>query len=192
MIYTSKPNELIKTDDGREFWISRAPAVNTFVIAKYKGKHYLLMDQRGENTPDWAGYWNTPCGYLDWDETLAQAALREIHEETGVDLINVMQTTLTLGTSFKSYARIDKKADQPYYVDDTPNRSQNITHHFFHYFKISDKQSLPPLTNQFNEPGETMDMRWVELEYVFDKDVAFGQLNVLRMLLGDLEIDYKI
>ena len=30
------------------------------------------------------GKWCFPCGYLDWDETLEEAASRELYEETGL------------------------------------------------------------------------------------------------------------
>ncbi len=42
----------------------------------------LLLLQRGHEP--WAGAWNLPAGYVEIDETPAQAAARETREETGL------------------------------------------------------------------------------------------------------------
>lgn len=54
------------------------PAVLAIVI---RGAEVLLV--RRANPPD-AGLWGFPGGKLDWGETLAEATLRELAEETGV------------------------------------------------------------------------------------------------------------
>lgn len=46
-----------------------------------RGQTVLLAKRR--NPPD-AGLWGYPGGHVEFGETLAQAALRELHEETGV------------------------------------------------------------------------------------------------------------
>jgi 8-oxo-dGTP diphosphatase len=33
-----------------------------------------------------SGGWCIPCGHVEWDETIEDAARREIHEETGLDV----------------------------------------------------------------------------------------------------------
>lgn len=59
----------------------RNPAVGVAVI---------LRDQRGRvllgrrATGDYAGLWCIPCGYVEWDEDVREAARREFEEETGV------------------------------------------------------------------------------------------------------------
>ena len=72
---------------GREHWISRSIAAVVCIIAKDKsGDEYVLAVQRGKGTPDpeYVGKYCMPCGYLDYDETVAQAAQREVKEETGL------------------------------------------------------------------------------------------------------------
>ena len=67
-------------------WFSRSVAVTlvTFFIDKDK-KVYVLASKRGKGTPDpeFVGSWNVCCGYLDFNETCKQAAVRETFEETG-------------------------------------------------------------------------------------------------------------
>ena len=43
--------------------------------------HVLLVRRR--NPPD-VGLWGYPGGHVEWGETVAEAAMRELHEETGV------------------------------------------------------------------------------------------------------------
>lgn len=45
-----------------------------------------MLEKRGKGCPDFIGYYCLPCGYVDWDETLEQAARRELYEETGLKL----------------------------------------------------------------------------------------------------------
>ena len=45
--------------------------------------YVFLANKRGTGTPDFQGYWNCPCGYIDFDETGEDAVCREIMEETG-------------------------------------------------------------------------------------------------------------
>ena len=68
---------------GEIFWISRAVAVIGFVFKEIDNKWYILINQRGEGTPDFQLHWNIPCGYLDYDETHEEGTSRELYEETG-------------------------------------------------------------------------------------------------------------
>lgn len=71
--------------DGKEYWISRSIAVAAFLFTVDKdGDLCILANKRGPGTPDFQGFWNCPCGYLDYDETILEAVYREVFEETGV------------------------------------------------------------------------------------------------------------
>jgi ADP-ribose pyrophosphatase YjhB (NUDIX family) len=90
----------IKDESGKEYWISRAVTVVILVIAEDDDCYpVILAIQRSENTPDpeYVGCWCLPCGYVDYDETIAEAAARELFEETGLEfnasdfkLVNIM------------------------------------------------------------------------------------------------------
>ena len=66
---------------------SVAVTLVTFFIDKDK-KVYVLASKRGKGTPDpeFVGSWNVCCGYLDFNETCRQAAVRETFEETGIKI----------------------------------------------------------------------------------------------------------
>lgn len=81
----STPNFEIEDKQGRKFWISRSIVVIPFTF-KYVGDDlYTLIEKRGKSVSS-TGKWCCPCGYLDFDETLAQACVREVREETGVNI----------------------------------------------------------------------------------------------------------
>jgi 8-oxo-dGTP diphosphatase len=57
------------------------------IIVVYEGRQsWILLQQRGPGCPDYVGAWSHTCGYLDYDETLRGALVREIHEELGIDI----------------------------------------------------------------------------------------------------------
>jgi len=45
---------------------------------------HVLMGRRA--TGDYAGLWCIPCGYVEWNEEVRHAAVREFREETGLDV----------------------------------------------------------------------------------------------------------
>jgi len=59
----------------------RNPAVGVAVIVR-DGAGSVLMGRRA--TGEYAGLWCIPCGYVEWDEPVRDAAVREFREETGL------------------------------------------------------------------------------------------------------------
>ena len=83
----SKKNfKITDKETGKEYWISRSCAVcvTVVVVDQKEDKMYLLASKRGSACPDFVGKWNLTCGYLDFDETLVEAAARELYEELGI------------------------------------------------------------------------------------------------------------
>jgi len=76
----------------------------------------VLLIKRG--TPPRLGQWSLPGGRLEWGETTAVAALRELREETGVearllgliDVVDGLFTTRTTGETTRHYVMIDYAA----------------------------------------------------------------------------------
>ena len=75
--------EVTSLEDGKRYWVSRSVAVSTFLFIRDVGEIYVLANKRGKGSADFQGLWNCPCGYLDFDETGEEAAVREVREETG-------------------------------------------------------------------------------------------------------------
>lgn len=66
-----------------------ALTVDAIVIAKKNGRQQILLIQRGREP--FAGVWALPGGFIEMEETLEQACIRELSEETGVRLDSVKQ-----------------------------------------------------------------------------------------------------
>jgi ADP-ribose pyrophosphatase YjhB (NUDIX family) len=54
----------------------------TGAIPIWHGK--IMLAKRNINPRK--GFWNLPCGFLELNETVEEGALREVQEETGVDI----------------------------------------------------------------------------------------------------------
>lgn len=81
----SRPNFVVKDENGQEHWVSRSVVVVPVVIKVLAGAIYTLVEKRGPAVSH-TGELCVPCGYLDWDESLEEACAREVHEETGLNL----------------------------------------------------------------------------------------------------------
>lgn len=57
----------------------RNPAVGVAVVVR-RGDDILL----GQRNSSYAGAWCIPCGFVEWDEDVRDAAAREFEEETGL------------------------------------------------------------------------------------------------------------
>ena len=70
---------------GKMFWYSRSCATTIFVFCKdQNGVLHVLANKRGKGVPDFQGYWNAPCGYLQFDVSGEENAQTEVWEETGI------------------------------------------------------------------------------------------------------------
>ena len=57
----------------------RNPAVGVAVIVMQQGEVLL-----GRRAGSYRGQWCIPCGYVEWEEDVREAAVREFEEETGL------------------------------------------------------------------------------------------------------------
>lgn len=159
MKFNNRPNEFVTLADGREVWLARDIAVAVSALAIYQNEPYILVNQRGTGVPNFQGYWNLPCGYLDYDETTREAAIREVWEECGVNLLPLLDA---------SHAHF---FDHPWSVNSAPGGTrQNVT---IHHGLIVSVNQLPEVSNANNEPNETMDIRWLPLNQVAKMEFAF-------------------
>ncbi|MEO6399105.1 MAG: NUDIX domain-containing protein [Tepidiformaceae bacterium] len=59
----------------------RNPAVGVAAVVR-DGEGRVLLGRRARG--EYAGQWCIPCGYVEWDEEVRAAAIRECAEETGL------------------------------------------------------------------------------------------------------------
>ena len=140
-------------DGSKGPWFSRSVAVATAVLLNDNGQWYVLANQRGSGTPDYQGYWNLPCGYLDYNEDAQTAAMREVYEETGIKLSSV----------------------QPFgHSTDPKENRQNIC--FFFVGMLNGSVEQYQFSKDNMEEGEVEGIQWLPLEkcdtlqWAFDHD----------------------
>lgn len=151
------------TYQNKTYWIARNVTTICAVFTSINDEWYILANQRGDNE-----LWNLPCGYVDFDETIEQAAIREVYEETGILL--------------KSINLID--------INDNPKEhNQNIT--FRYYTIVSNPQFLSLDINsekRGGEKGEVKDVRWISIAQLSEYNWAFNHNELILNLINKLKI----
>lgn len=173
--FNNRSNEPIETKDGNIFWHSRSVAVVVTIIAHHAGTDNVLLLKRGQGTPDYQGFYCLPCGYLDWDETIYEAALREVWEETGLDLE---------GNDFKL---VGFGEQSPWKIVSEPQEDarQNVCMHFGFYKNIK-KSDLPVLTNKNCEEDEVVVVRWENAYKATKRTLAFNHHETIVEFTNEL------
>lgn len=153
---------------GREHWISRSIAAVVCIIAKDKsGDEYVLAVQRGKGTPDpeYVGKYCMPCGYLDYDETIAQAAQREVKEETGL--------TFPV-TDFKLVTINDNPFD---------DKRQNVTFRYLVKSDILVNELELMFTTKNSEKDEVSGIRFIKLSNIELYEWAFNHETLIKEII---------
>ena len=176
-LFKNRENENIRLSDGRDIWLSRACAVvaEIFLFNISNHKWYVLLGKRGKGTPDCQGDWGLPCGYLDWDETLCEAMLREVWEECGIYLPSIGKES-QFGYSTNSCILDEPGSieEQPWAISDKPNtKKQNISFHFAVLFSWQ-AEPFPRLSNKNAEPDEVDELAWMPIEQALSFNLAFS------------------
>lgn len=153
---------------GREHWISRSIAAVVCIIAKDKsGDEYVLAVQRGKGTPDpeYVGKYCMPCGYLDYDETVTQAAQREVKEETGL--------TFPV-TDFKLVTINDNPFD---------DKRQNVTFRYLVKSDILVNELELMFTTKNSEKDEVSGIRFIKLSNIELYEWAFNHETLIKEII---------
>jgi bifunctional NMN adenylyltransferase/nudix hydrolase len=149
----------------REDWAAAPyPPVFVTVDAVVRCAGHVLLVQRGQ--PPGKGLLAVPGGFIEQRETLYQSALRELREETQLNLLD-----LTMRQCLKAVT-----------VFDHPDRSQRgrtITH--AHYFDLGDRE-LPAVTAGDDAQGA----QWTLIEQLPDMEDRFhdDHFHMLDHFLG--------
>lgn len=168
--FSSTPNRCVVVD-GEEIWVSRSVTVLAILIFIHQQQIYVPLNKRGPDLPSEVGKWCLPGGYLDYDETIGGAVMREVWEELGLDL-DYLQT----------HHRLEGSLDQPSLVFSEPRRSQNVTMHYPLVVFLNPDADLPTLNPQVSQ-GEVTDVGWFPLQEVLAMELAFNHQDILSRCL---------
>lgn len=149
-MFNNRQNIMIKDENGKVHWISRSVVVICLVVCNGK----FLIVKRGNKVTQ-SGKWCLPCGYLDYDESTEECAVREIWEETSIHL--------------KDYEHEISLE----YVNSRPDhtRKQDIG---FHYIVEIKSEEDPSIDISIVDDGETTDVKWIEFEQISEFKFAFN------------------
>lgn len=154
-MFNNIENKMIKDENGKVHWISRSVVVICLVV--WGGK--TLIVKRGKKVTQ-TGKWCLPCGYLDFNETIEDCAIREIYEESGVNL-----------REYKHKIDLEKVNSDP-----TTDR-QNIG---FHYLIHIDSEKEPSINLDVVDFHETTDAKWIDIIEAKNYKFAFTHLEKIE------------
>lgn len=161
--------QVTSVEDGKKYWISRSCAVAVFLFVKDRNDIYILANKRGKGAADFQGYWNCPCGYIDFDETAEQAACREVFEETGY--------------------KITPSQIELYKVKSTPTENnQNITLRFVGIIDINDLSKEAPTGGELDE---VEDIKLIPICDIPKYQWAFGHLEIAKTLIDLYDPEFR-
>ena len=158
-------------ETGKVYWISRALAVATLLIHPNNSdpkKSTVLLQKRGPGCPDNIGKYCFSCGYLNWGETLKEAAKRELWEETGIE--------------------VNENNIKPWKLIDDPKKDirENVVQRFIAY---TDQENLGDIDtiSRGGEGGEVDELRWFSIEEIMKMDSSDFAFNHKEVILEFIE-----
>jgi len=136
-----------------------ALTVDSVIIRKITDQFELLLIQR-DRYP-FEGMWALPGGFIEMDETLKEAASRELEEETGLTGIELSQ--------FKAFDKIDRDP-----------RGRTISFVFYGF--------LEKPTSQIRASSDARDAKWFELINL--PKLAFDHSEIVELFVKE-ELKYN-
>ena len=154
---------------GKTLWSGRYCAVSAFVFCEFPDGWKILENKRGIGTPDYQGMWNSPCGYLEPDESAKQGCAREVYEETGV--------------------KINPDKFQLIHVETEPelcNHGNVTLRHMaiLNYGSDNTSVSKEVVLNGNGEENEVESISWISVEDIDKYEWAFNHLNTIREIVN--------
>ncbi len=166
MKFNNRDNERVELPDGSLVYIARHTATAYQIRLIKDDLEYVLMGKRGALMHDHVGKWCMPCGFLDWDEHVRHAAMREVYEESGLNILEVKE----------KYKIIIDYTVRPYRIKSNLNSPmQNVVHHYGIMFEADE---FPEIHTRFAK-GEVDETRWVPIEEVKHLECAYDHKEII-------------
>lgn len=148
--------------EGKKLWYSRSLACNIIVYRRtIEDEWEVLACKRGQGCEFNKGLWNIPGGFIDFNEDSIDCALRELKEETGVELKN--------------------RYDVFFNKLDTKPRGKRQTMVASHYACFVEEDTKDwKFTTEFSEPDETEEIKWISLKNINQYNWTHGQKELIE------------
>lgn len=155
-VFKNKENPCYHKENIGDKKIYHSRSVAVCVIARFEGKALVL--KRGEMLTH-SGKWCLPCGYLDYDEDIYEAASRELFEEAGI---------------FIPAEKFKKCGVYEIMSDPKRDELQNVTFHFLVELEND---------NVFIDEKEAIDYAWIDETSTNSKEFAFNHGERIKKVL---------
>ena len=168
----------------QDYWISRSNAVDGIVFALLPYGIHILITKRSDKMRDEAGKYCVPCGYLDFDETLYEAMIREVYEETSLYL-----------PDYEKFLKFDNNK-QPFLIRDDPKLNrQNVSLIYLSIYDFtSDVDDFPRYVENFS-CREVSFVKWMSVLDDFNKlhsiCWAFNHDEIIKQALAYYSLNEK-
>ena len=134
-----------------------AVTVDCILFTKENQKHEVLLIQR--KFPPFQNSWAFPCGFVDMDETLEHAIVRELEEETGIIDVELNQ--------LQAFSEIDRDP-----------RQRTISIVFYAFVKKEDCK--------IQAGSDAKNVKWFSLQNI--PCLAFDHDKILKTTIEKLKI----
>ncbi len=135
--------------------------VSVLVVIYTPDGQVLLMERA-----DAPGFWQSVTGSQDAGETLADTAIREVREETGLDATEYELTPWDIETRYEIYARWRHRY------------APGVTHNTEHVFGLRLPAPLPVTLS----PREHLRYRWLPLDEAAEQCFSPSNAAAIRQL----------
>ena len=147
--------------EGKELWYSRSLACNAVIFRNNGPRIEVLACKRGQGCEFNKGLWNIPGGFIDFDEDSKQCAIRELKEETGVEIPYNQLVFVSLDT-----------------IPHGKRQTMVATHAGCFDYKVTEQWKF---TTEFSEPDEVELIKWIDVDDVYAYEWTYGQIaNIER------------
>lgn len=158
-------NEIIILNDGRKVAIDRSVGLVLIPIIKKDNEIFILCNKRGKRTSECKELWNLPSGYLDWDESGEEGAVRECFEECGIKI------------------PLELVKEVEHSTKPTENR-QNII--FRYIAELPESYLNLELSFKNSEFNEVTDIKWIKFSEINNYNFAWTQLETIKRIVNNL------
>ena len=171
--FEKKPYNFSFRWHGKTLWYSRSFAVSSFVFCKNpNGEWCILANQRGKGAADYHHLWNVCVGYIDFNESAEEAAIRETEEETCI-------------------LCLDPKMLKLHKLISCPSENhQNITARF--YLKIDEDgvntetpSLVPEIEANAVEKDEVEAVAWIPISEIDNYEWAFNHKEAIMEIYNE-------
>jgi ADP-ribose pyrophosphatase YjhB (NUDIX family) len=157
--------------NGQILWYSRSLACGCIVFGYNKNNEIcVLANKRGDGCEFNNFMWNVPGGFIDFNESAEEAAVRELYEETGVKIPSDEVTLVVLDTA-------------------PTGARQTMTASFAHRLPDNIDVENIKTTAEHSEPGEVAEIKFIPIKDLDKYQWTRGQIKKIKAALH-LMYDY--